>query len=84
LGLIVAALTSLNRQLGFQEKWRHYRRTTELMRNEGYDFFAKAGEYKDVPSDEAFIKFVSTITTLRKQEVSTFIEEENNRNKESR
>ncbi|HEV8506688.1 MAG TPA: DUF4231 domain-containing protein, partial [Chitinophagaceae bacterium] len=29
LGLVVAGLTTLNRQLGFEEKWRHYRRTAE-------------------------------------------------------
>lgn len=80
LGVIVAALTTLNRQLGFEEKWRHYRMNAETMRNEGDDFFALAGNYeKYLSHKEAFKIFATTITTFKRQEVNTYIEQENNR-----
>lgn len=81
VGLIVAALTTLNRQLGFEEKWRHYRKTSEAMRNEGDDFFALSGEYdKYKTHKEAFRTFTKTVTTFKRLEVNTFIEEEQRRN----
>jgi hypothetical protein len=81
LGLIVAALTTLNRQLGFEEKWRHYRKTAELMRNEGDDFFALSGEYEKFKAQgEAFQTFVKTITLYKRYEVTSYIEEEKRRN----
>lgn len=84
LGLIVAALTTLNRQFGFEEKWRHYRMTAETMRNEGDDFFALSGSYEKFESHtEAFKTFTATITAYKRQEVNTYIEEERKRNQES-
>lgn len=85
LGLIVAALTTLNRQLGFEEKWRHYRKTSEAMRNEGDDFFALSGEYEKYQTHaEAFRPFTKTVTTFKRLEVNTYIEEEQRRNDQQR
>ncbi len=85
LGLVVAVLTTLNRQLGFEEKWRHYRMTAETMRNEGDDFFALTGNYEKYTSHkEAFKIFASTVTSFKRQEVNTYIEEEKNRRKDSK
>jgi hypothetical protein len=81
LGLIVAALTTLNRQLGFEEKWRHYRKTAEAMRNEGDDFFALSGEYEKYQTHkEAFRAFTKTVTIFKRLEVNTYIEETQRRN----
>jgi hypothetical protein len=83
LGLTVAALATLNRQLGFAEKWNHFRMTAETMRNEGDDFFALTGNYKTFNThEEAFKTFVSAVTSFKRQEVSTYLEEEKNRKKE--
>jgi hypothetical protein len=84
LGLLVAALTTLNRQLGFEEKWRHYRMNAETMRNEGDDFFALAGSYEKFTSHkEAFKLFTTTVTSYKRQEVNTYIEEEKSRKKDN-
>lgn len=83
LGLIVAALTTLNRQLGFEKKWRHYRMTAEIMRNEGDDFFALAGNYKKFTSHkEGFKAFATSVTSFKRQEIKTYMEEEKNRKKD--
>ncbi len=84
-GLIVAALTSLNRQFGFEEKWRHYRLGAETMRNEGDDYFALSGKYeKFLSHKEAFKLFTGTITSYKRQEVNTYIEEKINRTKDEK
>lgn len=83
LGLTVAALTTLNRQLGFEQKWRHYRMTAETMRNEGDDFFALSGNYEKFTSHlDAFKRFITVITSYKRQEVNTYIEEEKKRKNE--
>lgn len=77
LGLIVAGLTTLNRQIGFEEKWRHYRNSAEAIRNEGDDFFALAGGYEIYSSHkEAFKIFIKTITSFKRQEVNNYMQEE--------
>jgi hypothetical protein len=77
LGLIVAGLTTLNRQLGFEEKWRHFRRAAETIRNEGDDFFALSGHYEKYNSHaEAFKFFAKSLTEFKRKEATVYIEEE--------
>lgn len=83
LGVVVACLTTLNRQLGFERKWRHFRITSELIRNEGDDYFALAGNYEKYKShQEAFKAFTYKITTFKRNEVVSYLEP--NKNKESK
>lgn len=78
LSLTVAIITSLNRQMNFEAKWRHYRRTAEAMRNEADDFFALSGVYeKFATHDEGYRYFITTITTFKRNEVSGYIESGN-------
>ncbi len=81
LSFIIAGLTTLNRQFGFQEKWRHYRVTAEIMRNEGDDFFALAGNYEKYNSHkDAFKEFSKTVTTFKRKEVLQYMENDKNKN----
>ncbi len=78
LGLIVAILTSLNRQLGFEERWRHYRMNAEAMRNEGDDFFALGSNYSEFDTHKkAYKAFISNITHFKRQEVKAYIVDKN-------
>jgi len=82
LSLVVATLTALNRQLGFDAKWRHYRKNAEMMRNEGDDFLALSGNYQNINNHkEAFKSFITTITTFKRQEVSSYLQNDNDKNK---
>ena len=75
LSLLVAEVTALNSQFGFDAKWRHYRKVAETMRNEGDDFFALSGNYENYDSHkEAFKTFLSVITAFKRQEIETYIE----------
>lgn len=82
LSLVVATLTALNRQLGLDAKWRHYRKNAEMMRNEGDDFLALSGNYQNINNHkEAFKSFITTITTFKRQEVSNYLQNDNDRKK---
>lgn len=74
LGLTVAIATALNRHFKFEERWKHYRKSAEIIRSEGEDFFARTGNYKNADSSsEAFKDFVELITNVKRQETNTFI-----------
>ena len=78
LSLVVATLTAINRQLGFDAKWRHYRKNAEMMRNEGDDFLALAGNYQNASKHkEVFRSFITTITIFKRQEVSSYLQNDN-------
>ena len=82
MGFIIATLTTLNRQLGFEQKWKHYRKTAEYMRNEGDDFIALSGIYEKFYSHKtAFTQFAKIVTTFKRMEVNTYIEEQQKLNK---
>lgn len=76
LALGVAIITTWNRQLGYEEKWRHYRRNTEMIRNEGDDFFALSGNYEKYSRHtDAFKSFATALTSFKRQEVNTYFEQ---------
>lgn len=75
LSLIVAALTAINRQMGFDAKWRHYRKNAEMMRNEGDDYLGLSGNYEKFNDhSEAFRPFIKSITSFKRQEVNSYLE----------
>ncbi|WP_299210826.1 DUF4231 domain-containing protein [uncultured Dokdonia sp.] len=74
LGLTIAIATALNRHFKFEERWKHYRRNAEIIRNEGEDFFGLTGNYENAQNQkDAFKKFIENITAIKRQEVDTFI-----------
>ncbi len=80
LGVLIAGLAAINRQIGFEEKWKHYRATAEFIRNEGDDYFALAGKYSSYKSHkDAFKKFISEITDFKRKEVETYFKIEKDR-----
>lgn len=74
LGLIVAIATALNRHFRFEERWKHYRKNAEIIRNEGEDFFGLTGNYENSKDySEALKKFIEIITIAKRQEVDSYI-----------
>lgn len=85
LSFIVAALSALNRQIGFESKWRHFRKNAELVRNEGDDFLALAGDYQHVNNQqEAFKLFLTTITNFKRQEANSYLHNDKEKKKNDR
>jgi len=45
LGLMVALAASIEGFFHYSDRWPHYRRTAELLRSEGWQFFQLSGQY---------------------------------------
>jgi hypothetical protein len=74
LSLLVAISTAVEQFLHFGERWRHYRRTVELLKSEGWQFFQKSGRYKDYKSHtQAYSTFAAQVETISQLEVEVYI-----------
>ena len=52
LSLLVATAVSVEGFFRYGERWRHYRRTAELMKSQGWQFFELSGAYEShAPQD---------------------------------
>ncbi|MFN2502728.1 MAG: DUF4231 domain-containing protein [Acidimicrobiales bacterium] len=73
LGLIVAAAVALEGFFRFGERWRHYRRTAELLKIEGWQFFELAGPYQAPDHSTTFAVFAARSEAVLQQDVEGFI-----------
>jgi hypothetical protein len=74
-GAIIAILTLLARQMTFDQKWLHYRKNAEVVRNEGDDFLALAGDYATFARHQAAYKtFISNLTKLKREENTKYMD----------
>lgn len=74
LGLVVAISASIESFFNFGERWRHYRRTAELLKSEGWRYFQLIEPY-DAYGDhaKAYVPFTSQVEAIIQQDVDTFI-----------
>lgn len=76
LSLIVAISVALEEFFHYGERWRHYRRTVECLKIEGWQFFQLAGPYQQLGShSRAFSDFAAQVEKVCRQEVDVFITE---------
>lgn len=73
LGLLVALAVSLEGFFRFGERWRHYRRTAELLKIEGWQFFESAGPYHGLDHRSAFPTFAARTEAIIQRDVDAFI-----------
>lgn len=73
LGLLVALAVSLEGFFRFGERWRHYRRTAELLKMEGWQFFELAGPYQGLDHRAAFPSFAARTEAIMQRDVDAFI-----------
>jgi hypothetical protein len=74
LGLVVAICAAVEEFFKFGERWRHYRRTAELLKIEGWQFFQLSGSYHRYDThQEAFSAFAASVEALFGQEVEAYI-----------
>jgi len=74
LSIIVAVSSGLEQFYNYGERWRHYRKTAELMKIEGWSFLALSDRYEKLGShDKAFKTFAERSETLIKTDVNTYI-----------
>lgn len=74
LSLIVAISIAVEEFFHFGERWRHYRRTVECLKIEGWQFFQLAGPYHQSQThSRAFPDFASQVEKIFRQEADVFI-----------
>jgi len=74
LSLVVAISVAIEEFFRFGERWRHYRRTAEMLKSEGWSFFQKSGPYQSYPSlADAYATFAAQVEAMSRQEVDTYI-----------
>jgi hypothetical protein len=74
VSLVVAIAVAVEGFFRYGERWRHYRRTVELMKSQGWQFYELAGVYADfrTPSS-AFRTFAATVEALIAEDVNTYV-----------
>jgi len=74
LSLVVAVSAALEEFFHFGERWRHYRRTAELLKGEGWSFFQLSGHYQSYKDHKgAYSLFAARMEETFQREVDIFI-----------
>ena len=74
LGLVLGCATAVDQFFDFGERWRHYRRTSERLRAEGWLFLELAGDYENAPNHGAvYARFAKRVEDLLREDVDSFI-----------
>lgn len=73
VGLVVAGAVALEGFFRFGERWRHYRRTAELLKIEGWHFVQSAGSYEGQGAAAAFPAFVARTEAIIQHDLDIYI-----------
>lgn len=76
ISLLVAICLAIEAFFSYGERWRHYRRTVENLKMEGWQFFQLSGGYKESKSHaEAYTSFAAKVEEILRDETNTYISE---------
>jgi hypothetical protein len=74
ISLLVAVSAAIETFFRYGERWRHYRRTAELLKTEGWQFFQLTGHYRRFEAHHAaFPVFASRIEDVLQQDVDAYV-----------
>jgi Protein of unknown function (DUF4231) len=73
LSVMVAALVGVEEFFHHGERWRHYRRTVEWLKTEGWQFFESCGAYVGKTHTEAYAAFAGRVEEVLQQDIEGFI-----------
>ena len=74
LSLLVAAAVAVEGFFRYGERWRHYRRTAELLKSQGWQFFELAGVYASHRTHRtAFRAFATAVEGLIAEDVDVYV-----------
>ena len=76
LSLLVAVSAAVEEFFHYGERWRHYRRTTELLKTEGWQFFQLCGPYHGHETHaEAYRDFAARVEDIIQRDVEVYVTE---------
>jgi hypothetical protein len=74
VSLLVAISAAVEGFFRYGERWRHYRRTAELLKTEGWQFFQLTGHYRRHPTHaSAYPLFASRVEDVLQQDIDAYI-----------
>ena len=73
ISLMVALSAAVEEFFHFGERWRHYRRTAELLKSEAWQFFQLSGPYAGKTHAQAYPTFATCVEEVSRQEVEIYI-----------
>ena len=79
---VVAVSTSIEEFFHYGERWRHYRRTTETLKAEGWQLFELSGSYGNYKThEEAFKNFAGNVEAIIQSDVEVYVTKVTEENK---
>lgn len=73
LSLLVAISAAVEEFFHYGERWRHYRRTVELLKTEGWQFFQLSGSYREYKSHaETYPAFATRVEDIIQRDVEVY------------
>lgn len=73
ISLVVALSAAVEEFFHYGERWRHYRRTVEALKSEGWQFFQQSGLYANLTHVQAYPAFAARVEELSCEEVETYM-----------
>lgn len=74
VSLGVAGLAAYEEVMRFGDRWRHYRRTTELLKTLGWQYLTLSGQFKRFRShDDAFTAFTERVEDVLNEDVEGYL-----------
>ena len=73
VSLVVALSAAVEEFFRYGERWRHYRRMTESLKSEGWQFLQLSGGYANQTHVQAYPVFAARVEELSREEVDTYI-----------
>jgi len=74
VSLLVAISAAVEGFFRYGERWRHYRRTAELLKTEGWQFFQLTGHYRRYTTHtSAYPLFASRVEDILQQDIDAYI-----------
>jgi hypothetical protein len=74
VSLLVAISAAVEGFFRYGERWRHYRRTAELLKTEGWQFLQLTGHYRrHLAHASAYLLFASRVEDILQQDVDAYI-----------
>lgn len=73
LSQVVAVSAATEQFFNYGERWRHYRRSVETLKTQGWQFFELSGTYQNHKShDQAFNSFAGQVEAILQRDVEVY------------
>jgi hypothetical protein len=73
VSLVVALSAAVEEFFRYGERWRHYRRTVESLKSEGWQFLQLSGPYLNMTHAQAYPAFATRVEELSREEVDRYM-----------